>query len=334
MYRITPAIQHYAWGSTTAIPDVLRRGAGRAAGRGGVVRRARQRPVDRADRRRAARASTTLIAADPTATSAPTSRRGSVRTCPTCSRSSPRTRRCPCRSTRALERARAGLRRRGRGRASRVSAPERSYRDRNHKPELVYALTPVRRAWSGFRAPRRAAELLADLDTPLAADLHAILAADPTSAGVRAAFEWLAAPGHPAGRRGRRQGRRGVRRAGSPTGRRRRAPTARSMRLAAAYPGDPGAVTSVLLNPVTLQPGEALFVPAGAVHAYLHGRRRRDHGELRQRAARRPDRKHVDVPELLRDVDCVAAPPIRIAPSACSTRRRSSTRRSTTSSCR
>ena len=93
---------------------------------------------------------------------------------------------------------------------SAVSAPERSYRDDNHKPELVYALSRLD-AMVGFRAPRRAAELLADLDTPLAADLHAILAADPTSAGVRTAFEWLLRPETRPGADGRRQVRRGVR---------------------------------------------------------------------------------------------------------------------------
>ncbi len=41
--------------------------------------------------------------------------------------------------------------------------------------------------------------------------------------------------------------------------------------LAAAYPGDPGIVTSLLLNRVTLRRGEALYLPAGNIHAYLHG---------------------------------------------------------------
>ena len=102
------------------------------------------------------------------------------------------------------------LRGRGRGGRSPSSAPERSYRDDNHKPELVYALTRFD-AMVGFRAPRRAAELLADLDTPLAADLHALLAADPTSTGVRDGVRVAPAAGDAAGRRGRREVRRGLR---------------------------------------------------------------------------------------------------------------------------
>ena len=86
--------------------------------------------------------------------------------------------------------------------------------------------------------------------------------------------------------------------------------------LADAYPGDPGVVTSLLLNPVTLQPGEAMFIPAGGVHSYLHGMgvEIMAGSDNVLRAGLTP--KHVDVDELLRNVDYVPAPPIRIAPQA------------------
>jgi mannose-6-phosphate isomerase len=41
--------------------------------------------------------------------------------------------------------------------------------------------------------------------------------------------------------------------------------------LAMAYPNDPCVIISLLLNHVTLHPGEALYVPPGTVHAYLGG---------------------------------------------------------------
>jgi mannose-6-phosphate isomerase len=41
--------------------------------------------------------------------------------------------------------------------------------------------------------------------------------------------------------------------------------------LAAQYPGDLGLVVALLLNHVTLLPGEAIWMPAGNLHAYLHG---------------------------------------------------------------
>ena len=193
-----------------------------------------------------------------------------------------------------------------------LDAPHRSYRDRNHKPELVYALTRFE-AVSGFRAPRRAAELLAGLDAPLAKELHDELAAQPDARGIEAAFTCLLQPAT-------RPGTVAVDEVvaacaarlahGSPSPRADRT----VVRLAEAYPGDPGIVTSLLLNPVTLHPGEALFVPAGGVHAYLSGVgvEIMASSDNVLRAGLTP--KHVDVAELLRNVDYVAAPPIRIAP--------------------
>lgn len=193
-----------------------------------------------------------------------------------------------------------------------LTAPHRSYRDRNHKPELVYALTRFE-ALCGFRAPRRAAELLAGLDAPLASTLGRLLVADPTAGGIEAAFTSLLRPEtRPtpvqvdqvvAACAERLE-------AGSPSPRADRT----VVELAAAYPGDPGVVTSLLLNPVTLHPGDALFVPAGGVHAYLRGVgvEIMASSDNVLRAGLTP--KHVDVDELLRNVDYVAAPPIRIAP--------------------
>lgn len=191
-------------------------------------------------------------------------------------------------------------------------APHRNYKDRNHKPELVFALTQFE-AVCGFRAPRRAAELFADLDSPLAKQLHALLVERPTSEGIRAAFTHLLDPttrpsldeveGLAAASAARLA-------AGSSSPRADRTVAL----LQAEYPGDPGVVTSLLLNPVTLQPGEAMFVPAGGVHSYLHGVAVEimANSDNVLRAGLTP--KHVDVPELLRNVDYVAAPPIRIAP--------------------
>ncbi|MEE6283278.1 mannose-6-phosphate isomerase, class I [Georgenia sunbinii] len=191
-------------------------------------------------------------------------------------------------------------------------APHRNYRDPNHKPELVFALTTFE-AVCGFRAPRRAAELLADLDAPLAQSLHATLLADPTASGMRSAFTALL---DDASRPGAQEVARVVAAcearlaAGSPSPRADRTVGL----LAEAYPDDPGVVASLLLNPVTLQPGESLFVPAGGVHAYLSGL-----GVELMAASDNVLRaglttKHIDVPEMLDCVDYVAAPPMRVAP--------------------
>lgn len=193
-----------------------------------------------------------------------------------------------------------------------LAARERNYRDRNHKPELVYALTRFE-AMCGFRAPRRAAELLAGLDAPLARRLAATLHAEPDREGIRAAFRALLEPGTrptPAEVADVAAACAARLAAGSPSPRADRT----VVRLAEAYPGDPGVVTSLLLNPVTLQPGEAMFVPAGGVHAYLSGLAIEVMASSDNVLRAGLTAKHIDIPELLANVDYVAAPPIRIAP--------------------
>ncbi|GIG39595.1 mannose-6-phosphate isomerase, class I [Cellulomonas phragmiteti] len=190
--------------------------------------------------------------------------------------------------------------------------PQRSYRDRNHKPELVFALTTFE-ALVGFRAPRRTAEILRGLEHPVARQLHKTVTADPSPSGVREAFSRLVGEGtrpSPAEVAELAEEFRARLASGSPSPRTDRAVDL----LERAYPGDPGAVTAVLLNPVTLRPGEALFVPAGAVHAYLDGVAVEIMANSDNVLRAGLTSKHVDIPELLRAVDCVAAPPIRIAP--------------------
>jgi mannose-6-phosphate isomerase len=188
----------------------------------------------------------------------------------------------------------------------------RNYKDRNHKPEMLYALTPFE-GLCGFRTPRRAAELLTGLGAALARDLAAILRSGPPGEALRAAVARLLdsdcrpSPTEVAEVADACRERLAD---GSP------APDADRtvVRLAEAYPGDPGVVTSLLLNHVTLQAGEALFVPAGAVHAYLRGTAIEIMASSDNVLRAGLTRKHMDVAELLATIEYVAAPPIRIAP--------------------
>lgn len=192
------------------------------------------------------------------------------------------------------------------------SAANRCYPDCNHKPELVYALTKFE-ALVGFRSPRRIMGVLADLDVPLAQKLRGHIVAKPNARGVREAFECLISKDtRPSSDEIRRIVRACARRPAEESSSYRADLIVQ--RLAQYYPGDPGVVASLLLNPVTLNPGEALFTPAGTVHAYLSGMgvEIMAASDNVLRAGLTP--KHVDVGELLRVVNTVAAPPIRIAP--------------------
>ena len=72
--------------------------------------------------------------------------------------------------------------------------PDRSYKDANHKPEMVLALTHYD-AVAGFRAPRRAAEVLTGLDAVLAHRMRRTLRLNPTRFGIRQVFSELVSTG-------------------------------------------------------------------------------------------------------------------------------------------
>lgn len=193
-----------------------------------------------------------------------------------------------------------------------LCSPERSYQDCNHKPELLCALSDFE-AIVGFRTPRRIIGVLDGLGVPLTDQLAKMVQEQPNAVGVRNLFAYLlgeetrptAAQIHEvvevcANR--------------SPD----ESPSPRAdasvVELAKHYGEDPGVVASLLLNPVSLQPGEAIFVPVGTVHAYLRGTgvEIMAASDNVLRAGLTP--KHIDVPELMKIMETVAAPPIRIAP--------------------
>ena len=74
-------------------------------------------------------------------------------------------------------------------------------------------------------------------------------------------------------------------------------------RLAAEYPEDPSVVVTLLLNRVTLQPGEAIHLTAGNLHAYLSGAGIELMGASDNVVRGGLTEKHVDVDELLRILD-------------------------------
>lgn len=71
-------------------------------------------------------------------------------------------------------------------------------------------------------------------------------------------------------------------------------------RLNDAYPGDIGILSPLLLNLVRLDPGEAMYLPAGQLHAYLEGVGIELMGNSDNVLRGGLTPKHVDVPELLR----------------------------------
>jgi mannose-6-phosphate isomerase len=206
----------------------------------------------------------------------------------------------------SLEQARSGFAAEDAARVAR-DAPDRNYRDANHKPELICALTPFD-ALVGFREPAATVDLLHALDVP---DLSAhvmLLAAQPDADGLRALFTtWITLPAATLRALVPAAADAAVKLAGDPGPWQAEARTI--LELAERYPGDAGVLAAMLLNRVTLAPGEALFLPAGNLHAYLSGAgvEIMANSDNVLRGGLTP--KHVDVPELLRVLDFHAAPP-------------------------
>lgn len=193
-----------------------------------------------------------------------------------------------------------------------LDAPERNYKDSNHKPEMLYALTDYE-ALSGFRPPRQILEILTGLDSHLAKTLRRTLRLNPTRFGTRQAFSEIVSgetrPNETQLAELVEDIRRRYRSHASPY------PDADrvALQLAEKYPGDPGVAAALLLNYVKLTPGEALFIPAGAVHAYLCGLGVEVMATSDNVLRAGLTKKHVDVEEMLACVDYVAAPAFRPA---------------------
>ena len=150
-----------------------------------------------------------------------------------------------------------------------LASPQRNYQDRSPKPELLCALTPFS-ALCGFRSIESTLELFRQLHAPQVNSVLDTLDQLPTEAGLAQVFATLL--GLPSERRAELA----------------RETLTRCSQLAAIegpfqhefswavrigllYPGDIGIVSALLLNLIKLTPGEAIYLPAGNLHAYLEG---------------------------------------------------------------
>ncbi|MER6461396.1 mannose-6-phosphate isomerase, class I [Streptomyces sp. NPDC001228] len=188
-----------------------------------------------------------------------------------------------------------------------VDAPDRNYKDANHKPELICALTEFD-GLCGFRTPERAAELLEALGVDSLKPYADLLRAHPEEAALREVLTAVLTADREEMAHTVAEAAAACARLGGD-----HAPYAG---LAHHYPGDPGVIAAMLLNHVRLQPGEALFLGAGIPHAYVAGLgvEIMANSDNVLRCGLTP--KHVDVPELLRVVRFEAGDPGVLRPEA------------------
>jgi mannose-6-phosphate isomerase len=146
-----------------------------------------------------------------------------------------------------------------------LDAPDRNYRDNNHKPELICALTDMW-ALKGFRSPEEIVRLLKPLEGIFNKGCVNILKDRPDESGIRAFFLHLMNMEKPRSvslvndaikaiqvLRGKDHAYEWM------------------VRLSIEYPGDIGVLAPLYLNVLKLAPGEAIFLPARELHAYLSG---------------------------------------------------------------
>jgi mannose-6-phosphate isomerase len=173
------------------------------------------------------------------------------------------------------------------------TAAHRNYKDDNHKPEILCALGEFH-ALCGFRPLHKTRELFAALG------LGELLAAEGAPADVlRQTFASLMTAGPAATAPLLRRAESACKLHRGPF----EAECAWMLRLAAQYPGDVGALTALLLNLLEFGRDEAIYLPAGNLHAYLQGT-----GVEVMAASDNVLRggltpKHVDVQELLAVLD-------------------------------
>ncbi|MFC8957318.1 mannose-6-phosphate isomerase, class I [Streptomyces sp. NPDC057101] len=188
-----------------------------------------------------------------------------------------------------------------------VDAPHRTYKDANHKPELICALTPFD-GLCGFRAPAEAADLIAALGVNSLKPYVDLLHAHPEEAALREVLTALLTADPDEMAHTVAEATAAADRLGGA-----HAPYAS---LAHHYPSDPGVIAAMLLNRVRLQPGEALYLGAGVPHAYLDGLgvEIMANSDNVLRCGLTP--KHIDVPELLRVVRFEPVDPTVLRPEA------------------
>lgn len=180
-------------------------------------------------------------------------------------------------------------------------AANRNYKDPNHKPELVFALTPYQ-AMNGFRAIPAILALFDAMALPALAELTAALRQSQDEAGLQHFFHQMLILD-------------GARKEEALAGllayaaaRQDDETFALITSLAAQYPGDVGLFSPLLLNVVTLKPGQAMYLDACTPHAYVRGTGLEimANSDNVLRAGLTP--KYIDVAELLDCTRCLPKP--------------------------
>jgi len=190
-----------------------------------------------------------------------------------------------------------------------LGAPERNYRDKNHKHEIICALTDFC-GLIGFREIKEIIELFEEAFASVLDAELAMLRDLKEPKGLEKFFTSLIKMKgkSKAGILGM-AGEISAKRGGTD-------PAFFWVRqLCEKFPGDTAALFPLMLNVVELKPGEAVYIAPGELHAYLNGMGIELMSNSDNVLRGGLTNKHVDVEELLKIVDFRERPVDRIVPS-------------------
>ncbi len=176
-----------------------------------------------------------------------------------------------------------------------LTANHRNYKDANHKPELLYALTPFK-AINGFRCFHEIALLMYQLANNHFAIKHFIK--QPNETNLQAMFTTLLSLSgvekkmllHKLKQLSQQYS---------------YEPWSTIHSMIIHYPDDIGLFAPLMMNLIELKPGEAMFLYAGTPHAYLHGCGLEAMANSDNVLRAGLTNKHIDLPELVANVNFI-----------------------------
>ncbi len=178
-----------------------------------------------------------------------------------------------------------------------LDAPHRNYRDKNHKPEMICALTPF---WllNGFRKIDDLIALTERIGAPALKGKFSLLQGQHEAEGLNVFLTHLMTMDQDMQRQLVSEvmdymGRHSVTDAALEW----------VVRLNQEYPGEIGVLSPLFMNIVRLEPGQAIYTPAGRLHAYLEGAGIELMANSDNVLRGGLTAKNIDVPELLKILD-------------------------------
>jgi len=170
-------------------------------------------------------------------------------------------------------------------------SPLRNYKDKNHKQEILMAITEFT-IMCGFRDEHQTAEYIGRIDSPILTEAiqrlnkggyrdfcHYLLELNPEDRKSAIASAITATHGTASTEE--------------------QTAFALAIQLAAHYPDDIGCLAPLYLNVIHLNPGEAVFLPEGIMHTYIKGTGLELMANSDNTLRGGLTAKHLDIPELL-----------------------------------